>query len=224
MGSLDFWASRFSSAGYTAVEQAPRFGERLLVVRDPSGLAIELIETARDDRQPWLDNGMTAATAIRGVHSVTLTVRSTHPTAAFMTDLLGFERVDEADGRTRLAVDGDRPGHFMDVVEAPDQPAGINGLGTVHHVAMAVADADDQLRMRMALMRAGRQVTSVQDRQYFQSIYFREPGGVLFEIATTRPGFDADEPLSRLGRDLKLPAWEEPNRAAIVNLLPAVVY
>jgi glyoxalase family protein len=222
--ALDFWRSRLAGAGYTPAEQPPRFGERSLLVRDPSGLSIELVATSRDTREPWIGGRVNASTAIRGVHSVTLTVRTASPTVAFMTELLGFERIDQADRRTRMAVGGDGPGRTMDILEAPDLPAGINGLGTVHHVAMAVADAEDQLRMRMALVQAGCQVTAVLDRQYFKSIYFREPGGVLFEIATMQPGFDADEPIARLGKDLKLPPWEEPNRAGIESVLPPVVY
>ena len=112
----------------------------------------------------------------------------------------------------------------MDVVEAPEQGAAVNGIGTVHHVAMAVPTSEDQLRLRAALVAAGRQVTQVLDRQYFQSIYFREPGGVLFEIATMQPGFDVDEPVAELGRGLKLPEWEEPNRASIEAGLAAVAY
>jgi glyoxalase family protein len=222
--ALDFWRSRLLSAGYAPVEQPPRFGERSLLVRDPSGLAIELIATSRDGREPWVGGRVNASTAIRGVHSVTLTVRAAAPTVAFMTDLLGFERIDQAEGRTRMAVGGDGPGRTMDIVEAPHLPAGINGLGTVHHVAMAVPEAEDQLRMRLAIVQAGYQVTAVLDRQYFKSIYFREPGGVLFEIATVQPGFDADEPVARLGQDLKLPPWEEPNRTGIESVLSPVVY
>ena len=222
--SLDFWRTRLASAGFAPVDQPARFGDPTIALRDPSGLVIELIGTDRDTRQPWSGGDVEAPSAIRGVHSVTLAVREAGPTIAFMTDLLGFERIDGADGRTRMAAGGDGPGRIMDVVEAPHIPAGINGLGTVHHVAMAVADADVQLRMRAALVEAGRQVTAVLDRQYFTSIYFREPGGVLFEIATIQPGFEADEPVSQLGQDLKLPPWEEPRRQTIEAALAKVVY
>jgi glyoxalase family protein len=137
-----------------------------------------------------------------------------------MTEVLGFEIVNEAPDRTRLAVNGDAPGRVIDVIHAGDAPRGVNGLGTVHHVAMAVGDADEQLRMRAELVRWGAQVTEVLDRQYFRSIYFREPGGVLFEIATVPPGFTVDETLPCLGQDLKLPPWEEPHRAHIEAVLP----
>jgi glyoxalase family protein len=223
-GSLEFWHGRLQSAGFAPIEQPSRFGEPVLLVTDPSGLNIELIATHRDPRGAWTGGGVDLQAAIQGIHSVTLTVRSAAPTVSFMAELLGFERVAEEQGRTRMAVNGDTPGRTMDVVEAPEQPAAVNGIGTVHHVAMAVPTREDQRRMRAALVDAGRQVTQILDRQYFHSIYFREPGGVLFEIATMEPGFDTDEPVARLGRDLKLPPWEEPHRAAIEAGLAAVVY
>jgi len=136
--------------------------------------------------------------------------------------VLGFEVVGEAASRTRLAVNGDAPGRTLEIVHAPDAPPAINGLGTVHHVAFAISDADEQLRMRAELIRLGLQVTEVRDRQYFRSIYFREPGGVLYEIATVPPGFTVDETLPCLGQDLKLPPWEEPHRAEIEARLPKV--
>src|SRR5258707_3810093 len=131
------------------------------------------------------------------------------------TSLLGFPVDNEPEGRTRLAVsETDRAGR-MEIAHSPPMRRAKNGLGTVHHVAMAVPTADDQLRMRKALLAHGVQVTQVMDRQYFTSIYFREPGGVLFEIATVPPGFTVDETLEGLGRELKLPPWEEPNRSEI---------
>ena len=187
----------------------------MLACEDPSGLGIELIESGRDARAGWITPDVDASRAIRGVHGVTLTIASPEPTIGFMTSMLGFEVVAESPGRTRLAVRGDAPGRAMDVVDAPNAPHAMNGLGTVHHVAMAVAGAGEQLEMRHALIDRGYQVTPVMDRQYFQSIYFREPGGVLFEIATMGPGFLVDEPLAELGRRLKLPPWEEPYRTGI---------
>ena len=112
----------------------------------------------------------------------------------------------------------------LEILHAPDAPSAVNGLGTVHHVAMAVSDEETQSRVREELVRLGVNVTEVRDRQYFKSIYFREPGGVLYEVATIPPGFTVDEELGSLGRDLKLPEWEEPNRAAIEQGLPPVTY
>ena len=141
-----------------------------------------------------------------------------------MTRLLGYTVVDRADVRFRLVVNGGGPGRTIDVTEHPEAVLAINGLGTVHHVAMAITTAEEQLALRAALIRYGSKVTEVRDRCYFQSIYFREPGGVLFEVATIAPGFTVDEELSSLGRGLKLPPWEEPNRASIEPMLPTVSY
>ena len=221
-GSLDFWRARLEAMGLSAIEGRPRAGEPSLAVRDPSGLVLELIADARETREPWSRGGVSSDAAVRGLHAVTLLLRSRGPTVEFMTGLLGFEVVDETAERTRLAVGRDIPGHLVDLVEAPDAPAARNGLGTVHHVAFAIDGADEQIRLRGELIRRGTDVTEVRDRTYFQSIYFREPGGVLFEVATMSPGFTADEPLDALGRSLRLPAWEEPHRAEIEATLPPI--
>lgn len=192
------------------------------MVSDPSGLAIELIADDRDQRVPWTGNGIPAGAAVRGLHSVTLDSRAPSRTRGVLTDLLGFSLVNETEGRMRLAVDADEPGKRVEILDSPDAPPARNGLGTVHHVAFAISDGEEQLRLREELIRQGLQVTEVLDRSYFQSIYFREPGGILFEVATTKPGFALDEEPDRLGRSLKLPPWEESNRAAIEAALPKV--
>ena len=138
--------------------------------------------------------------------------------------MMDSRKVDEAADIQRWAMGDGGPGHLVEVVDVGDAGAGVNGLGTVHHVAFAVATADDQLRMQRELRARGLQVTDVLDRQYFTSIYFREPNGVLYEIATRPPGFAVDEPLAELGRALKLPPWEEPRRARIEQVLPKVTY
>jgi glyoxalase family protein len=130
----------------------------------------------------------------------------------------------EAGRRIRLEVSGGGPGKTIDVAHTPDSAPALNGIGTVHHVAMAVTSAEEQLHLREELIRYGCKVTEVRDRCYFQSIYFREPGGTLFEIATVQPGFTADEGVGELGRSLKLPPWEEPNRAGIEAALVPVTY
>jgi glyoxalase family protein len=120
-----------------------------------------------------------------------------------------------------MAANGDAIGHLIDVLEQPDAKPAVNGIGTVHHVAMAIGSDEEQAKLRADLLAAGVRVTDIRDRSYFRSIYFREPGGVLYEVATVTPGFTVDEPLSTLGRDLKLPEWEEPHRASIeANLVP----
>jgi glyoxalase family protein len=223
-GALGAWQRRLNELGLEVRERAARFGEEALTVTDPSGLVVDLVGTQRDDRTPWVSasGGPDAGTAIRGIHGVTLTIRDPARSLGLLTDVLGFRVIDEAADRTRLAVGSGVPGTLVEVVRAPDAPAAMNGLGTVHHVAFAVPDADAQLRMRAELVRLGLAVTEVLDRQYFRSIYFREPGGVLFEIATVPPGFTVDETPEDLGAALKLPPWEEPNRPSIEAHLPKV--
>ena len=221
-GSLGAWTDRLRGRGIDAVDDQPRFGEESITFADPSGLLIELVASGRDARAPWTGGDVDAGLAIRGLHSVTMVVRSFDRTVEFMTKRLGFTVSQEMEGRKRLTVNGDGPGKSIDVVATDRGPAAKNGLGTVHHVAMAVAGAEEQLRFREELLGLGVQVTPVMDRQYFTSIYFREPGGVLFEIATLKPGFMFDEDREHLGTAVKLPPWEEPNRRSIEAGLPRV--
>ncbi len=222
--SLDIWRARLSAHGVAMHGDEQRFGETLLRFADPSGLRFELAGTTGDPRPPWTGNGVGADSAIRGLHSVTMLVRSLPPSLALLTGVLGYAVVEESAHRTRVAVGGNGAGHLIDLVVDPDAPRAINGLGTVHHVAMAIGSADEQLALRHELLALGVGVTEVRDRCYFQSIYFREPGGVLFEVATVQPGFAVDEELASLGRELKLPPWEEPSRASIEANLAQVKY
>lgn len=221
-GSMAFWRDRLSRRGVAVDARPDRFGDPVLATTDPSGLAMEIVGTTGDSRIPWAGSGVAERDAIRGLHGVTLTIGSPPRTIAFMTDVLGFAMAGQDGERTRLTAGAASPGHFVDVVEAAGDARGVNGLGTVHHVAMAVATSSDQIAIRHELVRLGVAVTEVLDRQYFQSIYFREPGGVLFEVATVQPGFLVDEPEAALGQTLKLPPWEEPHRAAIEAGLPAI--
>jgi glyoxalase family protein len=223
-GSLEFWRRRLGAQGIAATDLPARFGEPVLRFSDRSGLTFELIGTSRDDRAPWVADGFDPASAVRGLHSVTMVVRDAAKTLELMTGLLGYTVLEESEHRIRVAVNGGGPGRTIDIAVRADAEAACNGVGTVHHVAMAIASADDQLRLRGELIRYGCNVTEVRDRCYFQSIYFREPGGVLFEIATVSPGFTVDEDVASLGRELKLPHWEEPSRAAIEPMLAPVHY
>ena len=220
--ALPGWRGRLARHGVAIKEEGRRFGEAFLAFQDPSGLDVELVATDRDARPPWLAPGLDGELAIRGVHSVTLTIGIPEPSFALLVELLGYAIAGEEEQRTRLTVNGGGPGRTLDILAAPEAPVAMNGLGTVHHVAMGVARAEEQLAYRKALLRAGVAVTEVLDRQYFQSIYFREPGGVLYEIATLPPGFLVDESLEALGRSLKLPPWEEPHRREIEAGLPAI--
>lgn len=220
--SLSSWKVRLRQHGVSVADVAPEFGEEAISFRDPSGLTVQLVGSDADDRTPWIGGGVGASAAVRGLHSVMMRVREVAPTIALLTDLLGFEIVNETEGRVRLAVNGNGPGKTVEIVRDSEARPARNGLGTVHHVAMAIAGTDEQRRLRQELLSRGHGVTEVLDRQYFQSIYFREPGGVLLEVATVRPGFTVDESLPDLGRGLKLPPWEEQHRAAIESGLAKV--
>ena len=221
-GSLPFWRARLAERGVAAADGRPRFNDDVIVFRDPSGLVFELV--ADDDARTGWESTIDGTAAIRGLHSVTMVVRDPKPTLALLTGVLGWDIVHEMDGRVRVAVNGAQPGHLMDVLYDAQATPAKNGLGTVHHVAMAIATEDQQLALRDELLAMGLKVTEVRDRQYFKSIYFREPGGVLFEVATMAPGFTVDEDLRSLGLDLKLPPWEEPHRAEIETKLPPIAY
>jgi len=224
VGSLEFWRRRLRDAGVSVQDDDVRFGEEAIRFGDPSGLWYEIIASDRDARTPWSGNGVGTAEAIRGLHSVTATVKQAAPTVEFMRRVLGYQVIGKAANRTRMGADGDTPGHVIDIVEDREAPGAVNGIGTVHHVAMAIGSSAEQVELRDVLMGLGYGVTEVRDRCYFQSIYFREPGGVLFEVATIQPGFTVDEAAASLGRELKLPYWEEPHRASIEANLAPVTY
>jgi glyoxalase family protein len=223
-GSLNVWRTRLAKQGIAANDIEERFGDAAVVCSDASGLEFELIAAAHDPRTPWLSGDLDNDAAIRGLHSVTMCVATPKPTLGLMTGLLGYRVAAEGPHRIRVEVGAGGPGRTIDIVVDANKAPAVNGLGTVHHVAMAVESADEQLRLREELVRYGCQVTEVRDRCYFTSIYFREPGGVLFEVATRGPGFAIDEAVSELGRALKLPPWEEPHRAEIERGLAPVRY
>jgi glyoxalase family protein len=220
--ALDVWRARFADRGLAFQDASTDFGEDAIRVLDPSGLVVRLVGSARDPRAPWVRPDIGADAAIRGIHGVTLFVRDPAKTVALLTEMLDGTVVGEKAGATRVGINGSAPGRIVEVLPAGNARDAVNGLGTVHHVAFAIGDAEQQLEIREQLLSRGLHVTEVLDRQYFTSIYFREPNGVLFEVATVPPGFTADESLADLGTSLKLPPWEEPYRTEIEAGLPAV--
>src|SRR5688572_3681899 len=213
VGSLEAWRNRFRHASVVTSDLEAYFGEPAIAFNDPSGLRFELIANDRDTRKPWTATHG-AREAIRGLHSVTMMVRQAAPSVDFLVNTLGYHVVGQSGNRTRTAAGADAPGHFIDVVEDNNARTAVNGLGTVHHVAMAIGSDKEQISLRDALVAAGVGVTDVRDRTYFRSIYFREPGGVLFEVATVNLGFTVDDVLSRLGGHPKRPQRDEQNRAS----------
>lgn len=221
-GSLGFWGGRLVDRDVQVQREGTRFAEGFLEFRDPSGLRIELREGPGDPREPWVVSGIPPEAAIRGLHSVTLTLHRAGPSLAFLTGILGLEEGEREEDRIRVQAGDGRPGRLLELEVDPEAPRGVNGLGTVHHVALEVEDGPAQRAVRSELIAEGIQVTEVKDRQYFTSIYFREPGGVLYEVATRGPGFTEDEAASDLGSGLKLPGWEESNRRSIERKLTPV--
>lgn len=221
-GSLPFWYDRLAYAGVPFTPEDSGFGEEAIRFLDPSGLAIRIVASRADEREPWRKPDVADEHALRGIHGVTLTVQDPRQTLAFMSDFMDATVVGEQETGIRVAVNGNAPGRLVEIVRGDATRSAVNGLGTVHHVAFAVDDPDQQLALRQELLRRGIRVTEVLDRQYFRSIYFREPGGVLFEVATIPPGFTVDEDVASLGSSLKLPPWEEPNRPVIEAALPHV--
>lgn len=221
-GSLGFWLERLTASGITVEETGERLEEEeVLTLLDPDGLKLELVAHAgAEERPPWEGGGVPAEHAIRGFYSVSLAEQGYEATATLLTEVMGFTLVAESGNRFRFDAGDGGAGARVDVICVPAAPYGRVAAGSVHHVAFRVADEEAQDEWRRRLIEAGRDVTPVLDRQYFKSIYFREPGGVLFEIATDPPGFTRDEPLDTLGSVLKLPPWLEPHRQRIEDTLP----
>jgi glyoxalase family protein len=222
-GSLDFWNSRLRKLGLS-VKRTSRFGNEGIVLSDPDGIELELVGDASDDRWvPWKDSSVDQAHAIRGFHSVTLTVAESTATIDFLVNTMGFRKAGDEGRRTRFETGQGGPHAILDVVESPEGPEGEESTGTVHHVAWRAADARHQSEWREVMVKAGRNVTPVIDRYYFKSIYFREPGQVLFEIATDGPGFTVDETAESLGSSLSLPPWFNVRRDRLDVTLPPIV-
>ncbi|WP_047866564.1 ring-cleaving dioxygenase [Rubrobacter aplysinae] len=229
-GSLDYWENRFAERGVDTNSPGTRFGSPVLEIQDPDGFKLELVASrgGAGDGGPavggevWEDSPVPEEYAISSFDGVTLSERDGGRTISVLTDVLGFRETGEDDGRTRLEAGDGGPGNRVDILEDPREPTGSMGVGTVHHVAFRVPDEEGHRELREELAALGYGVTPVIDRQYFKAIYFREPGGVLFEIATDPPGFATDENLSELGTNLKLPPQHEPRRAELQSHLPAL--
>jgi catechol 2,3-dioxygenase-like lactoylglutathione lyase family enzyme len=219
--SLGYWMERLGALGIKHEGPTARFDEKVLHLRDPDGLPLELVaHPTAAEREGWDGGPVPAEHAVRGVHSVTLWVDGAARTSAALTAGMGFREVAREETTTRFATGEGGPGALVDVRDAQGFWRGEVAVGTVHHIAWRTADDAQQVLWRSALAEHGLRATPVMDRQYFHSIYFREPGGVLFEIATDLPGFTADEAPDALGSDLRLPSWLEPHRALIAAGLP----
>jgi glyoxalase family protein len=222
--SLDFWKERLNRYNVQMGESIERFGENYLLFSDPDGLPLSLVSPARPDlRKVWETAEVNADQATRGFYNVTLTLRSIDATAKVLTDILGYRLLSQEGNRYRFITDSIETASLIDLLEEPDKKTGRNTAGTNHHIAFRVRDEATQMSYREKVLEKGMQITHQINRDYFYSLYFREPGGVLFEIATDNPGFTVDEPLAELGSHLKLPKQYESARSEIEKSLPALI-
>jgi glyoxalase family protein len=221
--SLHYWRKRLHKHRAEFEEAVSDFGEEMLFLRDPEGLQLELVGSPHaDPDRIWSSGPVPTEYAIRGFHHVTLSENGYERTASLLVETLGFHQLANQGNRFRYAVAKGAPSQLVDLVCAPEGRPGRVAVGTVHHVAWRTATNEEQVHWRRILTEREYDVTPIIDRQYFHSIYFREPGGVLFEIATDPPGFATDETIEHLGTSLKLPPWLEKARPQLEKLLPRI--
>jgi glyoxalase family protein len=221
-GSLEYWSTRLQRYGTTPGLQT-RFGQQVLAFTDPHGLNVALVATTTIRRfTPWEGSPVPAKSQIRGLFGAQIWERDASVTAGFLTKILGFQRLLQENGWTRYGF-SDSPG-VIDVRDAPEARRGSWGVGSVHHLAWRVDDETHQREVRARVEAAGADPTPTIDRFWFKSVYFKEPGGVLFELATDGPGFAVDEDVKHLGESLVLPPWLEAHRAAIEHELPPLSF
>jgi glyoxalase family protein len=222
-GSLQYWQKRFENSEVEHGAPESRFGEAILAFQDPHGLRLALVETD-DNRQfsPWEKGPVPAECQVRGMHSVRLWERQLMPTETVLTQLMGFTPLGTEDGWHRYGVEGGESGKLIEVKELPEERRGQWGTGAVHHVAWRVKDPDEQMQLREVMASGGLRPTPQIDRFWFKSVYYKEPGGVLFELATDGPGFHRDEDMEHLGEQLILPPWLESQRKEIEGALPSL--
>jgi glyoxalase family protein len=219
--SLAYWQKRLAELKVATEPVETRFGDQVLAFADPDGMRLELVATAEaDPRTPAPSTDVPAEHGIRGFHSSTLALTDALPTATMLTKIMDYRLQAQEGHRARYTVAAGGPGTYVDLFTDPKLPRGLNGAGTVHHIAFRVADDAQHRAAHELLESAGVGVSPVIDRAYFKSIYYREPAGVLFEIATDQPGFAIDESVETLGQKLSLPPRLEPHRAEIEAALP----
>jgi glyoxalase family protein len=221
-GAIDYWIKRFAKFHVSHNAPQKRFEDELCIYfEDSDGLGLELVANHRDERQAFTYGNIPLEYSIRGFYAVALCEEGHERTASLLTSQMDHELITQKGNRYRYSASG-KPGDFVDLLCSPDALQGVGGAGTVHHVAFATTNDSSQLLAREKLIKSHMNVTPVLDREYFHSIYFREPGGVLFEIATIPPGFAIDEEVSHLGERLKLPPWEERHRAILEKTVPPI--
>ncbi|MCC7102056.1 MAG: ring-cleaving dioxygenase [Fimbriimonadaceae bacterium] len=215
---IPYWQLRLEEAGFhPSLEE--RFGEPTLMFADPDGILLEIVGTPDDPRPAWADSPVPQEFGIHGFHHVELWTKDPAPTGDFLTQVFRTSVASHEGDRTRHFFGTGAPGQIVDIVHLPERPNGLMGVGTVHHVAFRTPTPENELIVREAVEANGLRPTEVIDRFWFKSVYFREPGGVLFELATDAPGFDVDEHAEKLGEKLILPPWLEARRSLLEKSL-----
>lgn len=220
--SLGFWLERLTKKGIHFAGPFKRFGDDVILLEDPDNFETELVFSESEKREGWKNTDLPDEHSIRGFFNVTLSIENKDQSEDYLTSLLGFRKVNEEKNRFRYESGNGGPGTIVDLLVLPDELHGRMGVGAIHHVAWRAEDENHQLDLRKTLEDAGAGITPVIDRNYFRSVYFREPGHVLYEIATDPPGFTVDEELNELGRKLMLPPWLESRRKEIESVLPEI--
>lgn len=224
-GSVDYWLQRLKSHKIPFTPPVRRFGEEVIAFADPDGIALEIIFTDKPGGHPWNNGTIPLEHAIRGFYGVTIAEEGHERTSRLLTDHMGYTLKHREDNRFRYrTTNDDGLATAVDVLCVPEARRGRRGTGVIHHVAFRIADQAQQQKWLDKVVKLGYNSSPIMDRNYFQSIYFREPGGVLFELATDAPGFTADEEPAHLGTALKLPAQYEPHRQQIEQALPPLVF
>ncbi|MFA7687600.1 MAG: ring-cleaving dioxygenase [Moheibacter sp.] len=219
-GALEFWKNRLKTFNID-YKEGNILDENMISFRDPDGLELEFVEPKNpDNRKVWTTDEISSDVATKGFYTTTLTLNDADATSKVLTDLFGYELQQQDGNRYRFATDAIETSNLIDILEDPSAGRGINSAGTNHHIAFRVKNDEVLMEFREKILSAGLNITPKIDRDYFFSLYFREPGGVLFEIATDNPGFTIDESLGELGNSLKLPKKYEHARTQIESLLP----
>jgi glyoxalase family protein len=222
ISSINYWIERLNKLNIEFAGPLKRFNEQILIFEDHDGFELEIVASEEEKRPGWEISNVPGEHSIRGFFGATISHQNTESTENMIVNYMDFKKVKETGNRVRYFSGAEEPGNYLDLLALPDYHKGIMGIGAVHHISFRTKNDDTQKEIREKLLGKNISVTPVMDRNYFHSIYFREPGGVLFEIATDPPGFLTDEDINSLGSTLKLPEWYESLRDDIEKALPAL--
>lgn len=218
----DYWKKRLAEKNINISADYSRFNEEVILIEDYDGFEVELIFNLDEKSEGWSFGDVPKEFSLRSFHTVTLSLYNYQATEKLLIETMGYRKVAEENGRRRYEAGDGGANTYIDIIDTPSDLIGRMGVGAIHHIAFRVPDDEQHKLIREKVHNDGYNVTEIVDRNYFHSIYFREPGGVLFEIATNNPGFDVDEDIKELGKKLQLPPWYEQYRKEIENVLPPI--